>query len=234
MREAHGVGEGENMLSRISKFAIGILFIPFVIGVTMSLFETLGGIGEARYTGARIFLWGVLAYTILHLFIHKASYIYTFGHEVTHVLATWLCGGGVKSFSVSKKGGSVETTKSNFFITLSPYFVPTYTLILSLLYFVIPFFVKIPSIKAVYLFLAGFTLALHLIFTAEVLRLKQPDIINTGYLFSMAIIYVVNVILAAFILSLLFEGVAFEDFFYGAYLRAKNIYVNIFRQLFVI
>jgi len=222
------------MIGRISKFVVGFILVPVVIGISVSFFECLTNIGVAKDTGSRIFLWGVLAYVILHLFIHKPRYVYTLGHEMTHVLATWLSGGGVKSFNVSKDGGAVETTKTNSFITLSPYFVPTYTLIISFLYFVIPFFISTPNLRNAYFFCAGFSLSLHLIFTAEVLKIKQPDILKTGYLFSMVVIYIINIMLVAFLISLLFEGVSFEAFFYGTYLKAKAIYVSIIKQLFFV
>jgi hypothetical protein len=220
------------MAARISKFLIGVLAIPVVIGVTLAFFGSLANIGAERYAGSRVFLYGVVSYVLVHLFLHKFEYVYTFGHEVTHVLATWLCGGSVKSFNVSKKGGAVETTKSNFFIALSPYFVPTYTLILSALYFVIPLFVKIRGLNTVYCYLGGFTLALHLVFTAEVLKIKQPDLVKTGYVFSLALVYIVNILLVAFIMSLLFKDVSFVNFFGNTYTTSKNIYVRIFRQLF--
>lgn len=220
------------MLGRISKFIIGLILIPIVIGITIAFFENLTGIGGARSAGSRIFLWGVVSYVVLHLFLHKPRYLYTVGHELMHVFATWMTGGGVKSFNVSKEGGSVGTTKSNFFINLSPYFVPTYTLIISLLYFVIPFFFDIPNLKNVYLFSAGFTLSLHLIFTAEVLKVQQPDILQTGYLFSLVTIYIINLLLVAFLVCILFEGVTFENFFYSTYLKSKSIYTSIFKQLF--
>lgn len=220
------------MLGKISKFAIGLIFIPIIIGISISFFESLANIEGAKHTGSKIFLWGVVSYVIMHLFLFKPGYIYTFGHEMMHVLSTWICGGGVKSFNISKGGGAVETTKSNFFITLSPYFVPTYTLILSFLYFLLPLFFEIPNLSTMYFFSAGFTLTLHLVFTAEVLKIKQPDIIKTGYLFSLTMIYVINIILVAFLLSLLFKGLLFEDFFYNTYINSKNIYINIFTQLF--
>ncbi len=221
------------MFGKISKFAIGVLLIPVVIAVSAAFFDSLTGIEGARHGGSTIFLWGVFSYIILHLFLFKPAYLYTLGHEITHVLATWICGGGVRSFKVGKAGGKVETTKSNFFINLSPYFVPTYTLIISALYFVIPLFITIPNFKTVYFFLAGFTLTLHLVFTAEVLKIEQPDILNTGYLFSLILIYLINIMLVAFILSLLFKGISFEGFFYESYLRSKNIYATIFKQLFL-
>ena len=220
------------MLAKISKLVIGIILIPVVIGISIAFFEILSDIGHARSIGSRIFLLGVLTYTVIHLFIVKLNYVYTLGHEIMHVLTTWICGGGVRSFNVSKNGGAVGTTKANFFIMLSPYFIPTYTLILSFLYFLIPLFVDIPNIRTIYLFLAGFTLALHLIFTADVIKREQPDIINTGYLFSLVIIYIANLLLVGFVICLLFKGVTFENFFHTVYFKSKNIYVNIFHQLF--
>jgi len=220
------------MLGKISKFAIGLILIPIVIGITMSFFENLTGIEGIKSAGSRIFLWGVVSYVVLHLFLHKPRYIYTVGHELTHVFATWMTGGGVRSFNVGKEGGSVQTTKSNFFINLSPYFVPTHTLLISLVYFAIPFFFDIPNLKNIYLFAAGFTLSLHLVFTAEVLKVEQPDIVQTGYLFSMVMIYIINLFLVAFLVSILFKGVTFESFFYNAYLKSKSIYATIFKQLF--
>lgn len=214
------------MLGKLLKIIIGVLLIPIVIGITISFIESLAGIESIKNTGARVFLWGVLSYVIMHLFIWKPSYIYTLGHEITHVLATWICGGGIKSFKVSKKGGAVEATKSNSFINLSPYFVPTYTLIFSLLYVIIPIFIKIPKISTIYFFLAGFTLTLHLVFTAEVLKIKQPDIIRTGYIFSLAIVYLINILLAGLILSLLFKGISFENFMYNTYGHSRNIYLT--------
>ena len=149
-----------------------------------------------------------------------------------HVLATWISGGGVKSFKVEKTGGAVETTKNNVFISLSPYFIPTYTLIFSILYFILPLFFKIEGLKSIYFFAAGFSLALHLIFTADVLRRDQPDIINTGYIFSLVVIYIANIILIGTVLGLLFEGMSIEKFFSNSFIHSKAIYVQAFKQLF--
>jgi hypothetical protein len=220
------------MLGKISKAVIGIILIPVVIGISISFIDSLGAIGQAKDTGSKIFLLGALSYVIMHLFLVKPNYIYTLGHELMHALATFLCGGRVRSFNVTKGGGAVETTKTNFFITLSPYFVPTYTLIISIFYIVIPLFAKIPNIGTIYFFLSGFTLALHLIFTADVLKKDQPDVVNTGYLFSLTVIYIVNIMLVGLVLSLLFDGMSFDKFFYNTYTHSKYIYVKVFKQLF--
>jgi hypothetical protein len=220
------------MISKIVKAGIGILLVPVVIGISLSLFGSLNNIGHARNAGSNVFLLGALAYVIMHLFIFKPNYLYTLGHEFMHAIATWICGGRIKSFNVSEGGGSVETTKSNFFITLSPYFVPTYTLLFSILYLVIPLFGKVPNLGTIYFFMAGLSLMMHLVFTAEVLRREQPDVVNTGYIFSIVIIYIANLFLVGLVVSLLFEGIAFKSFALDAYEYSKEIYIRIFRQLF--
>lgn len=221
------------MLAKILRFFIGLLLIPIVIAITVSFIENLTGMEGVKSKSAEIFLWGVLAYVVLHLFLHKPRYVYTVGHEVMHVFATWLSGGKVKSFSASNDGGSVASTKANTFISLSPYFIPTHTLIISALYFIIPFFINIPGINRIYLFLAGFTLALHLVFTAEVLKVRQPDVIRTGYIFSLATIFIINIVIVAFLLSLLLEGASFKSFFNATYAGSKAIYIKVFKQLFM-
>ena len=60
---------------------------------------------------------------------------YVFGHELTHALASLAMGGDVLSFKVSKRGGSVSMTKTNFFVALAPYCIPIYTLFIFLLRF---------------------------------------------------------------------------------------------------
>ncbi|MFH1753297.1 MAG: M50 family metallopeptidase, partial [Candidatus Omnitrophota bacterium] len=130
------------MFSKAAKGVTGVLLIPALIGVSKSFFEILTGMGGTSGVGSKKFLMGALAYVIMHLFIVKPNYIYVFGHEMMHAVATFLCGGRVNSFRASKEGGAVETTKTNAFITLSPYFVPTYTLLFSILYIVLPLFIK--------------------------------------------------------------------------------------------
>ena len=57
-----------------------------------------------------------------------------FGHELTHALFAVLFGGSVKAFHATERGGQVTVTKSNFLITLAPYFFPLYTFLVLVLY----------------------------------------------------------------------------------------------------
>jgi len=127
------------MVIRIFKVTIGILLIPVTVALTQSFSEQLKLITQFQGMPA-YFLKGVIIYLIMHLVLLKPNYLYVLGHETAHAIATLLCGGRVASFSVSRRGGAITGTKSNFFIALFPYFFPTYTLVLWLAYFLTSLF----------------------------------------------------------------------------------------------
>jgi len=221
------------MLGRITKFVIGLLVIPIAIAISIAFFKELSDIEySSKFSNSEFFLWGVVTYAAMHLLLFKPKYLYTVGHEATHAFSTLLCGGRVTSFRVSKEGGRVSTTKNNFFISLSPYFVPFYTLAISLAYFSGSIFYNLSYLSTYFIFLIGFSLAFHIISTAEVLKIEQPDILKTGYLFSIALIYAGNIILIAFIICLMFKEPSFESFLRNSYTTASNMYMKIFNQLF--
>lgn len=220
------------MFARTIKFIVGILIIPIAVAISIVFFKQLGFVRTLSYPSSQFFLWGVVAYTGMHLFLFKPRYLYTLGHEATHALATWFCGGKVTGFNVSKKGGAVSTTKNNFFISLSPYFFPFYTLVISLVYFLGSLFYNLSYFSGYFIFLVGLTLSMHIISTVEVMRMEQPDILRTGYIFSVVLIYIINIALIALIVSLLFRELSFTWFLSNSYSTSKAIYIKVFKQLF--
>jgi len=133
---------------------------------------------------------------------------------------------------VSNEGGSVETSKPNFFVTISPYFIPIYTIVTSLAYFTLSKFYDVSSYLPLFIFAIGFTFTMHIIMTVESLKVVQPDLLKTGYVLSLALIYVLNVLLAAFIVSLIFSGFSFKDMMLQFCDETKLLYMAIFSQLF--
>lgn len=219
------------MFSRVLKVLIGFLLIPISVSFSVSLFKQIGAIQTVGNTQS-YFLYGIASYAFLHLILFRPVYLYILGHELMHVLATWLCGGSVSSFHISSKGGSVKTSKSNFFIALAPYFFPTYTILTFLVFILISIVKDINEYVNLFIFMLGFTLIFHFIMTIEMIRKKQPDIIKTGYIFSGNLIYIVNILILALILSALFKEVNFGAFLSSSILKTKDIYSIIFTGLF--
>ncbi|MCM8783952.1 MAG: M50 family metallopeptidase [Candidatus Omnitrophica bacterium] len=222
------------MWLRVLKFILGILLIPFCFGTTVSLYHQISKISSYS-TEEVVFLWGVVLYIVMHIFIFKPQRIYVFGHEMVHALFSWLSGGKIKKIKISDEGGEVKTDKINFLTLIAPYIFPTYTLLFSILFFVFDASYKLDIIYLrLFLFLLGFSLTMHILMTAETLRRIQPDLIQAGYLFSIVLIYLVNISLMAFVLSRIFSYFSFSSFFNLSLGLTRNIFSRILNQLFAI
>lgn len=222
------------MFKRVLRLLLGIFIIPACIGVSLGLYEQLSRIKVVSYYHQIYFVIGIVAYLVVHAVIFKPSYLYIFSHEFMHVIATWISGGKVTAFKVSSKGGNVAVTKSNLFIALAPYFFPFYTIVVTLIFFGAKFFLKDSIDYNPFLFAIGFTLAFHIILTVDFLKVRQTDLMHAGYLFSICLIYIVNLIVVGLIFSLLFKGITFKELLTDAYFKSKDIYVGAYQQLFFV
>jgi hypothetical protein len=150
-----------------------------------------------------------------------------------HVIATLFSGGKAKDMKVSNKEGSVKTTTPNFFVVLAPYLIPGYTVLIAVLYFIVSFFTDVTKYYSIFIFLIGFTLMMHLSYTAQSVREKQSDLIRSGYVFSVSFLYVVNLIIVFLILSFVFKEISFFEFLSSSYEKSKGFYYFFWKQLFL-
>ena len=105
-----------------------------------------------------------------------------------------LCFGAIPTnLKVGLKGGSVTLTKSNVWITLSPYFFPFWTAVVGLVALIVRCFVSPLPFTGAWLFVVGFTLGLHVCFTLRAILQEQPDLQEYGYVFSYVLIGIFNV-----------------------------------------
>jgi len=189
---------------RFAKFVIGLLMIPFC-WITIETF--LSSFGHAAINGAFwkttefwFFTIGFLFWTALFFGIRFRwmVWLYVAGHELTHAFFVLLCRGNVKKVHISADGGHILTNRNNFLISLSPYFIPFFTVILITVWGITDFFVAEPfSQNAVRFLLAaiGFTWAFHLTFTVWMIAREQPDVDQNGRLFSSVLIVWMNMII---------------------------------------
>ena len=220
-------------ISHALRFLFGVLLLPVAVAVSIVLYRQLISLEDIGSPQQIYFFYGIIAYSIFHLLIYRPAKLYIFSHELLHAVSSWLFGGKTKQFQVTDKGGSVTTTKSNTFINLAPYLFPIYTILIWLIYFLFSLFHNLERYTGPCLFLIGLSLAFHIIFTAELLKTKQRDLVKSGYLFSISIIYIVNISIVAFALNLIFPSFSFVDFFKSSYQTVGDIYSFLFRQLFL-
>ena len=86
----------------------------------------------------------------------------------------------------------------------------------------------------VFIFLIGFALAFHLISTIEVMKIRQPDIVKSGYFFSIILVYVLNIVVMSMMFSLLFPSFSAKKFFMDTWVMSKTTYIVIVKQLFYV
>ena len=138
------------------------------------------------------FSLGTLLWVIAFFGLPRPMLLYVFGHELTHALWTWLMGGKVRQFRVSRTGGYVVTDTNNFWISLAPYFFPIYSILALLLYGGISAFVDVDAYRRWLFGVVGFTWSFHVTFAIWMLWQGQTDLIEHGTFFSMMVIYLIN------------------------------------------
>ncbi len=216
----------------ILRFIITILLIPVCVIATISFYNGIFAIKDVSDSGL-LFILGALLYSVMHLLLFRLDFLYVFGHECMHAFATLCSGGKASNMKVSSKKGSVKTTTPNSFVMLAPYLVPVYTVIIAIIYFALSFFVDITRYSGIFIFLIGFTLMLHLAYTAESMREKQSDLIKTGYLSSISFIYLANLTIVFLIMSLFFKDASFMGLISDIYEKTKYFYYSFWKQLFL-
>jgi len=185
-------------MKKFLKLLIGFLFLPLCWAASRTLFFLLQSIPSesSGWTGWAVpigFLISVLGFFILP----QAFRTYVLGHELTHALWALLMGAKVGKMKVGKEGGHVELSKSNFIISLAPYFFPFYTGIVIALWYGVGFFFDVTPYESWWLGVVGLTWGFHVTFTVYMLSQRQPDVQENGRLFSYVIIYLANLFFVA-------------------------------------
>ncbi len=179
------------------------------------------------------FALGMILWTIAFLFLPRPVWLYVWAHEMTHAIFTIICGGSVRGFHVTAKGGHVLTDKNNVLIALSPYFTPLYTLTVVPLCLLVGTVVDLTTLMVLpggfgfrplwgVFLLIGLTWGFHLTFTLWMIGKDQPDLRINGFFFSACLIFLVNALLLAFLLTAASPDLSAEDFLrsWGRYAAA--------------
>jgi hypothetical protein len=173
------------------KTIIAILLLPVCAGAAMALWRVL------RASGSADTLWvaalsGAGCWLAIYLLLPKPMWVYVFGHELTHVVWTWLLGGQVKKLKTSASGGHVVVTKNNFLIALAPYFFPLYAVLVVAVFLAGHWLWDWHRYVVWFHLLLGAAYAFHLTLTWHILKHSQSDITEQGYLFSAVVIFLGN------------------------------------------
>ncbi len=157
---------------------------------------------------------------------------YVWVHEHTHAIWTWLSNGRVSELKVYRDHGHILTNKPTVLVTLAPYFYPLPCVVLLMLFLVVrPFYVieDAPAVLwgwlfpiQIFLLLMGVCWSFHCTFTVWMIRRGQSDLKMHGNLFSLVLIYIVNLAVLSLFLILTAPGVEFGTFARELFFNAKD------------
>lgn len=191
---------------RTIKPLIGIALAPAALAAAWATAAMLAP-ALARFSVTLPLLAGGLACLLFH-WTGRGKGLYVTGHELTHALAALFSGVRVRKISVKKSSGYVLLDSTNAFISLAPYVVPLYTLAVAAAYWLAGRFWDAAPLRPWFLAAAGFTLAFHLLHTADILAGPvQSDLRKAGGpVFSLPLLLLLNCLGLAAALKLLFPG----------------------------
>ena len=220
------------------KFSLALFLFPLCISLSITLYQIMSKSFSLNHSfeNSLFFLIGLTLCLSIFYFIPKPFKIYVLGHELTHALWAIIMGKKVLNIKVSKKGGHVEISKSNFWISLSPYFFPFYTFVCILISLVIYYFFKNLFYEKIFYLFIGLTWMFHFLFTVEALKTKQSDITEHGKIFSYFIIYFMNILFISLGLVFFFK-INISDFINYFCRTTLDIYIFIivfFKKILVL
>lgn len=209
--------------TRWVKFVIAIFLLPSCAILTETFFTVFARATITQQLWAAEEFWffslGAVLWLIAFFGLPRPMLVYVFGHELTHALWVLLMGGRVSRFRVGREGGHIVTDRNNFWIALAPYFFPIYSIIAIAIYGACSLFVDVQPYGRLLYAIIGVTWAFHFTFTVWMIPKSQTDLTDQGTFFSLAVIYLMNLLLLSLLLVLASSQITFAEF--GADLLAN-------------
>jgi hypothetical protein len=201
-----------NRILHIIKLLLGISLLAFVYSSSTAFLKEFNFVEKPL----RAYFWsGVISFLILYLFIYEPARIYEKGQRLLGLI--------FKFFAP--------------LVRVASYLLPIYTIIIFSLYPLFQLILKHKGQSAAatsyFVFLGGFSITLHLVFSAKSLRSRRGDFLKGNYVFGFSFVYIINMLLVALCLSLILEKFSFIDFSSDAFQTAKDIFKAIFKQIFI-
>jgi hypothetical protein len=199
---------------RLVKFLIALMLLPACVGATLCGWDLARNVafGAQRWTTPTVmaFAGGYALWLAVFAVLPKPMRTYVLGHELTHAIWALMMGARVSGLRVRKTGGQVRTSKTNWLITLAPYFFPFYAMLFIAAFFLAHAFWDLSRYINVLFFLIGLGWSFHVTFTLMMLlSVRQPDVKSQGWAFSLVAIYLMNLLTICLMAALLSHSVTF-------------------------
>jgi len=186
----------------IFKFFVAVILLPVVYASAVSFKLHL-----AHYPSAYddIFSCGLGAFLLIYIFVYQFDAVNEFGQKISQGL--------FKVFSP--------------FDRLISYLFPFYPIVICALFFVNKNFLKIEANDDYFLFFIGFSIAMHILLTAQNLQVEERTAIKPHYLLNIALIFIFNAALLVLLLDTINLKMTFPKYFSLVLENSKEIYLSL-------
>jgi hypothetical protein len=202
--------------TRWVKVVFAIFLLPACAILTQTFFTAFARAAVTQRLWAGEGFWffslGAVLWLIAFFGLPRPMLVYVFGHELIHALWVLLMGGRVSRFRVGREGGHVVTNRNNFWIALTPYFFPLYSILAIAAFGVLSLFLNMQPYGRLLYAAIGATWAFHFTFTCWMIPKKQTDLSDHGTFFSLVVIYLMNLLLLSALLVLASPQITFVAF----------------------
>ena len=202
--------------TRWVKFLVALFLLPVCAVLTQAFFTvfTRATVTERFWAGEEFWFFslGIILWLIAFFGLPRPLLVYVFGHELTHALWVLLMGGRVSDFKVGREGGYIVTDRNNFWIALTPYFFPLYSILAIAAYGAASLFMDVQPFGRLLYAIIGITWAFHFTFTCWMIPKSQSDLRAHGTFFSLVIIYLMNLLVLVVLLIVASPQITFTGF----------------------
>ncbi|MBU0548777.1 MAG: hypothetical protein KJ838_00415 [Candidatus Omnitrophica bacterium] len=192
---------------KVLKTIIIVFLLPWVYSFSLAFVNESQAVQRALFNS---FVCGIISFLVIYLFIYSPSKVYQKGQKMTEATFRFI----------------------SPLVKVAPFVMPIYSIIIFLLYALIFRFVHSQMIFKIFMFLIGFSIILHLVFSAKVLHSRKDDFLMINYLFSFIFIYLINVALLSLGFSIIFKAFSLNSFCQSSLEISSSIFSAVFNQLF--
>lgn len=209
---SHPIAKQRKQVRTFKGLLGGFLLLPLGLITAFTLVEVFfRALTRADFWRSEQFVFfttGGVAWALAYLAGWRPVHAYVLGHELSHLVVARAFGGEIFGWSASPSGGYVETNKSNTWITLAPYLIPFYSVIVMIVFGLVGMFwglhetLHLPgaasvTFRPVWFFYAalGLTWWFHVTYTVKTVMTHQSDLERNGEFFSMSLIFLFNILL---------------------------------------
>lgn len=189
------------IVARTARRLLALLLLPLVWLTVWTFFSQFSSVTVERGMWQRHEFWYFSIGVVLMIgwfwsgmFSRRFLYLYVLGHELTHALFVLMHFGRVSKVHATCEGGYIITNKTNWLIALSPYFVPFWSGVATLVFLAARHGFEIPRYwDLVFFAIIGLTWTFHFLWTLWMLPRDQPDLRENGTALSLVLITLANV-----------------------------------------